>query len=144
LNGHLASGERVPVIKIWNVSVGLTINTLKGHTRQISALVNIKSDILASGSLDGTVRIWNHQNGTCLKTLTGHLNTILGLVWLHHNGILLSGSLDRTLKFWHVTRIVSNNQIENPKYGKCPTNCSFNEYFCILNFELKNQSKQSK
>jgi WD40 repeat protein len=118
LNGHLASGERSSLINIWNVTVGVKVHSLRGHSSEIYALVNIKSGILASASLDGTVKIWNYyQNGTCLKTLKGHLNTILSLVFLP-NDTLMSGSLDRTLKLWNVSRILSSNQIENLKYGK--------------------------
>ena len=51
-DGLLASGSR-------NVTNGLTIKTLTGHTSFVFSLAVLKDDSLARGSLEKTIRIWS-------------------------------------------------------------------------------------
>lgn len=55
----LITGSRDSLLKIWRVSDGNLLTTLKGHTGDINS-VDFSSDgrLIASGSQDGTVKIW--------------------------------------------------------------------------------------
>src|SRR2546426_12584722 len=64
-------------VRIWDVSQGVTLKELKGHTSFVNS-VNFSPDgkTLASGSSDNTVRIWDVSQGVTLKELTGHTNSV--------------------------------------------------------------------
>jgi WD40 repeat protein len=112
-NEYFACGESDSLIKIRNLTSGLLVIALSGHTLGIQSLIEIKSIYLASASYDGTIKIWNHVKGKCLQTLEGHFISVYSLVLLN-NFTLLSGSLDKTLKKWHLIEILSSptNKVE--------------------------------
>ena len=82
-------------IRTWNVTTGLTIKTLTGHTNPVHSLVVLQDGTLASGSFDGTIRIWNVTSGLTIKTLIVHAS--LALI---SDGALASGSWDGTIRIW--------------------------------------------
>jgi len=56
---YLASGSWDETIKIWRVSNGSLIRTLKGHTNYVlSVSFSPDGKYLASGSVDETIKIW--------------------------------------------------------------------------------------
>ncbi|MGZ3633961.1 MAG: WD40 repeat domain-containing protein [Parachlamydiaceae bacterium] len=75
------------------------VNTLKGHTDFVSALVELADGTLASGSKDKTIKLWDPVSGAMKHTLTGHTNGVNALVQLA-DGTLASGSGDKTIKLW--------------------------------------------
>ncbi len=61
-DGLLASGSSDKTIRIWNVTSGITIKTLTGHTGGVWSLVVLPNDsLLTSGSDDKTIRIWSQR-----------------------------------------------------------------------------------
>jgi WD40 repeat protein len=68
-------------IRIWNVSNGQRIATLKGHTDVITELKwRADSETLASASIDGTLRIWNALFAQQLQSLS-YPGRIYALDW---------------------------------------------------------------
>jgi TPR repeat protein/WD40 repeat protein len=87
-----------PSIKGRDWSLAPEIQTIKGHTSFVYALIELSDGLLASGSEDNTIKIWD-QAGKCVKTLEGHTSPVFTLIELR-DGRLASGSADRTIKIW--------------------------------------------
>ena len=55
-------------IKIWELTEGRCVKTLKGHTNYVFCVnFNPQSNLIVSGSYDESVRIWDVKNGKTLK-----------------------------------------------------------------------------
>ena len=52
------SGSDDKTIKIWNIETRACIQTLTGHTRSVTDLLELKNGNIVSGSEDGTIKIW--------------------------------------------------------------------------------------
>ncbi|MEH2171168.1 MAG: trypsin-like peptidase domain-containing protein [Nostoc sp.] len=100
----LASGSGDKTIKIWNLSTGKVINTLKGHSSWIkSVAISPDGRTLASGSGDKTIKIWNLSTGKLINTLKGHSDSIKSVAISPDGKILASGSDDKTIKIWNLS-----------------------------------------
>ena len=107
----LASGSTDKTIKVWNLSTGKLIHTLKGHTQSVTSLAmspGAKGDspILISGSADRSIKIWDLSTGELVRNLEGHTQSITSLAInpanrLSNNKTFASGSTDRTIKIWN-------------------------------------------
>jgi WD40 repeat protein len=99
----LASGSHDATIKIWNVSTGELITTLKGHSNSVNSVAfSPDSKIVASGSHDKTVKIWNVSRAE-LFTTKRHFNSVNSVVFSPNGKTLASGSSDKTIKIWNVS-----------------------------------------
>ena len=60
----VVSGSRDKSIKIWNISTGIDVTTLAGHSDIVST-VRLSSDdkFIVSASWDSTIKIWNFDSG---------------------------------------------------------------------------------
>ena len=57
-------------IKIWNLTKGICIQTLLGHSSNVTSIrVNGQNNTLASVSYDGTIKIWNLKTCECVETI---------------------------------------------------------------------------
>ena len=93
----LATGSLDGTAKLWRVSDGTLITTLKGHSDDITDLAfNPEGSILATGSWDNTVKLWRVSDGTLINTLEGHTNNIETLAFHPAGDILATGSGDDT------------------------------------------------
>jgi NTE family protein len=99
-DGTLASASRVGTIKMWDISTGEEIKTLKGHTDGVTSLILLNDGILASASYDKTIKLWDISTGKEIKTLKGHTDGVISLILLN-DGILASASYDNTIKLWY-------------------------------------------
>jgi WD40 repeat protein len=82
----------------------MTKNTLRGHAKSVTTLLNINSSpfLIASGSRDWTIKIWHVDTGKEVKTLLGHGSLVQCLVLLsNRTKHLASGSYDRTIRIWN-------------------------------------------
>jgi serine/threonine protein kinase len=105
----LASGTRNNTIKLWQLSTGRELRTLKGHSGWwLAAGVNsvaISRDgqTLASGSTDKTIKLWQVSKGQELRTLKGHNRVVNSVAFSPDGQTLASGSTDKTIKLWQVS-----------------------------------------
>jgi len=100
----LASGSNDKTIKIWNLTTGQEIHTLKGHSAGVySVAISPDGRTLASGSNDKTIKIWNLTTGQEIHTLKGHSAGVRSVAISPDGRTLASGSNDKTIKIWNLT-----------------------------------------
>ncbi|TVU40915.1 hypothetical protein EJB05_14400 [Eragrostis curvula] len=95
--GGIVSGGMDTLVLLWDLHKGEVVETMKGHTSQVTGLaVDSNGDIISS-SMDCTVRRW--RNGNAIEVWEAHkvaVQTVLKLP----TGELFTGSSDSTIKLW--------------------------------------------
>ena len=95
--GSGQSGE----VKIWDVTSGRAIFTLKGHTSAVwSVAFSPDGKRVASASLDQTVKVWDAETGQEMIALNGHTDGVSSVAFSPDGKRLVSASMDQTLKVW--------------------------------------------
>lgn len=92
------SGSYDETLKIWCLTSGRCLNTLRGHRGRVLCVYVSDNKILLSGSTDKTIKIWSLESGSNLQSLEGHLDAVTCLSLEAKR--IISGSLDRTIKLW--------------------------------------------
>ena len=89
--------------KLWDVTRGVEVASLAGHTAEIVSLnFNTAGDRIITGSFDHTTKVWDTATGRCLHTLAGHRGEISSTQFDFSGELCISGSIDRTCKIWNV------------------------------------------
>ncbi|CCX14312.1 WD40-repeat-containing domain protein [Pyronema domesticum] len=102
----LVSGSYDHTVKVWKISTGEILHTLRGHTQKVySVVLDHQRNRCISGSMDNMVKVWSLDTGTVLYTLEGH-SQLVGLLDLSHDR-LVSAAADSTLRIW------------DPETGQC-------------------------
>jgi F-box and WD-40 domain protein CDC4 len=102
----LVSGSYDHTVKVWKVSTGEILHTLRGHTQKVySVVLDHKRNRCISGSMDNMVKVWSLETGSVIYTLEGH-SQLVGLLDLSHDR-LVSAAADSTLRIW------------DPETGQC-------------------------
>jgi WD40 repeat protein len=99
------------IIKLWEVTTGKRLHTLKGHKDKVSSVVfSPKGDMLVSGSMDSTIKLWKASTGELISTLgaelffsAGHKKAVTSLAFTSNGKQLVSGGADKTVKVWEVS-----------------------------------------
>ena len=93
-------------IKLWEVSTGNELATLRGHSALVYCITfSPDGKSLASGSLDKTVKLWDVGTGNELATLRGHSALVYSVAFSPDGKVLTSSSLDKTVKLWDVATL---------------------------------------
>lgn len=111
------NGKTIPNIEIWDVEKSELEMTLKGHTKDITALqISQNEDLLFSGSLDKTIRVWNLNSRVCLHELNDE-SWIATLNYIEKQKKLISrsGYNDSNLIF-DLASLKSKRLDEGPNY----------------------------
>ncbi len=100
------------MIKLWDVSTGRQLGTLKGHSHAITSVAfspdgktlasGSQSTIIGSDTDSNTIRLWDVCIGHEKRVLKGHLSYVNSVVFSPDGQTLASGSLDCTIKLWDV------------------------------------------
>jgi len=72
-------------IRIWNITSGISLRTLTGHSDWVYVLTVLPFNRLASGSGTddvGEIKIWNMNSGTLISTLLGHDGRVRAFAFL--------------------------------------------------------------
>lgn len=90
-------------IKVWDLSRGALIRTLKGHRQGINAIaISAEQKRLVSGGSDGKLILWDLAAGRKLKTLEGHRRWINDILILGDGQRAISAAADKTLRIWQL------------------------------------------
>ncbi|GAB7350376.1 hypothetical protein MBLNU459_g1002t2 [Dothideomycetes sp. NU459] len=96
----LVSGSYDCTVRIWKISTGELLHSLRGHTQKVySVVLDHDRGRCISGSMDNLVKVWSIDSGMCLFNLEGH-TSLVGLLDLSHER-LVSAAADSTLRIWH-------------------------------------------
>lgn len=116
-------------IKQWDMNTGNCIQTIQGHSGEITSLaLEISNDdkpYLFSSSTDSTIKQWDIDTGRCIQTLNEHSQrvTTIALTFLTDNKPhLLSSSHDGTIKQWDIN---SGDCLQTIKTQKPASHVSF-------------------
>ena len=67
---HVAFTGGIGTVRIWDVSTGEEVLTLKGHTGAVNSVTfSADGKLIATASVDGTAKIWDAATGMNLLTL---------------------------------------------------------------------------
>ncbi|MGC2310804.1 MAG: hypothetical protein WA432_04245 [Candidatus Babeliaceae bacterium] len=75
-------------IGMWDLSKGIMLKTLKGHTEYVTQTI-LTGNMVISGSEDKTIKVWDLKKSISVQTLQGH-NGVIKTIALDKN-ILVSG-----------------------------------------------------
>ncbi|KAL2753650.1 hypothetical protein ACRALDRAFT_1082846 [Sodiomyces alcalophilus JCM 7366] len=97
----LVSGGCDRDVRVWDLTTGACLHTLRGHTSTVRCLKMSDSRTAISGSRDTTLRIWDIREGVCRNVLVGHGASVRCLEI--HGDIVVSGSYDTMAKVWSIS-----------------------------------------
>ncbi|KAF1977114.1 WD40 repeat-like protein, partial [Bimuria novae-zelandiae CBS 107.79] len=88
-------------IRLWDAATCAAIQTLRGHTYSVSAVVfSPDGKLIASASWDSTVRLWNAATGAATQTLRGHTLYVDAVMFSPDGKLVASASHDCTARLW--------------------------------------------
>jgi WD40 repeat protein/methionine-rich copper-binding protein CopC len=104
----IASASRDRTIRLWRVSDGVLLRTLRGHTgfgfvTVTSVVFSPDGSLIASASTDATIRLWRVSDGVLLRTLTGHAGFVTSVAFSPDGNLIASASTDATIRLWRVS-----------------------------------------
>ena len=96
----LVSGSLDKNIKMWDITSGSCLSTLRGHSDWVRGVAFNPRDpqMLVSCSVDKTIKVWNITSGACLSTLTGHTSAVGGFGFSADGQWLIAGFQDGMLR----------------------------------------------
>ncbi|KAK0622976.1 WD40-repeat-containing domain protein [Immersiella caudata] len=97
----LVSGGCDRDVRVWDLTTGNCLYTLRGHTSTVRCLKMSDANTAISGSRDTTLRIWDIRTGHCKNVLVGHQASVRCLEI--KGDIIVSGSYDTTAKVWSIS-----------------------------------------
>jgi WD40 repeat protein len=99
----LATGSVDNTIKLWDVSTGQELRTLKGPVNKFGAVAFSRDGKwLAGGGVDGKIHLWDVDSGEDVRDFAGHKLRIMALAFSRDGRLLASGSADSTVKIWEL------------------------------------------
>jgi WD40 repeat protein len=97
-DGRLASAA-FDGIKLWDLTSGKHLDSLKGNTSDIYSIAPSKDGRLLTSGVGKSVKVWDLRTNECIATLVGHTKDIRAMVCLENNR-LVSAAADETIKLF--------------------------------------------
>lgn len=97
----LVSGGCDRDVRVWDLTTGMAVHMLRGHTSTVRCLKMSGKDIAISGSRDTTLRVWDIRKGICKHVLIGHQASVRCLEIC--GDLVVSGSYDTTARIWSIS-----------------------------------------
>jgi WD40 repeat protein len=99
----LATGSEDQTIKMWDVTSGKVLTTLRSHTGGVTSVAfSPDGELLASGGEDQTIRLWDVSEGNVVARLQGHADNVTCVRFSPNGKLLASASHDGTVKLWDI------------------------------------------
>ncbi|KAI1124903.1 wd-repeat protein [Nemania abortiva] len=89
-------------ILIYELSTGVHMHSLRGHTDSIHCITYTPDSRILSGSSDHSCKVWDTSNGVCLRTLAGHGRSVRAVSSGPDGRRFSSLSLDEAVKIWDI------------------------------------------
>src|SRR5215213_474296 len=90
--------------RIWEVSTGQRLHTLKGHSDAVCSIAFSPSGSqIATASWDGTARLWDAESGRSLTVLQGHTAPLTSIEFDSSGELVVTSSFDGTARVWNVS-----------------------------------------
>lgn len=100
-------------INVYNISDGVLIRELEGHSRWINSITfTPNEDLLISASDDKEIRVWETKNWNCINILKGHNWRIESLVLNSSGNLLYSCGWDNFIIKWDLKEFKEIERIE--------------------------------
>ena len=102
--GSLVPENHEETIKLWEVSTGREVRTLKGHSEVVNSIVFSPDGRYAlSGGTDATIKLWEISTGREIRALTGHSSAVYSLAISPDGRHALTANDDKTAKLWEIS-----------------------------------------
>ncbi|NJP04472.1 MAG: protein kinase [Chloroflexaceae bacterium] len=99
----LVSASRDHTVRLWRVSDGRLVRTLRGHTQQVNRVVYSPDGLtLASVSDDMSIRIWQVADGRLQGVLEGHRDSVNDARYSQDGQLLATTGIDGTIRLWQI------------------------------------------
>ena len=110
-SSRIASGNNGNVIRIWDVSTGMVVKQLTGHSLKVRALAwSPDGSRLASGSSDHYLKVWDLTTGKATYSLHAHTSPVWALAWHRDGKRLASSGADGRLLLWDLEKITAEKK----------------------------------
>lgn len=83
-----AVGFRNGMIRTYKIKGFELVNTLKGHTDNITKIIKLSSDLIATSSYDERLKIWNFKENIMVKSLSGQGGKMISCFRVSNNEII--------------------------------------------------------
>jgi WD40 repeat protein len=91
------------LVKLWDVSTGKEVRTLKDHSDAVYGLAfSPDGKYLATGAADRAVKLWDVATGARLATLSDSTDWVYALAWSPDGKRLAAAGVDRSIRTWDV------------------------------------------
>jgi WD40 repeat protein len=99
---RLATGSEDGTAKVWQVSTGRELHTLRGaHTSDVCSVAwSPDGQRLATGGMDGMAKVWDASGGWKLLSTKRHASGVYSVSWSADGQRLATGNGDGTTKVW--------------------------------------------
>ncbi|CAL4083048.1 unnamed protein product, partial [Meganyctiphanes norvegica] len=105
---YIITGADDMLVKIWSITDGRLLATLRGASAEISDLaIDNENSLIAAGSCDKIIRVWNLQTLAPVAVLSSHTGMITALQFCpapDNEGVLVSTGGDGCVAFWTYSR----------------------------------------
>lgn len=98
---HFVSGELSGYLRLWCVSDGQAIWTVKAYNNWVHSIaVSPDGKIIAVGTTDYPIEFWDFATGNHLRSLVGHRDQVYCVAFHPTQSLLASASGDTTIRLW--------------------------------------------
>lgn len=96
-----SSGQTTPLIQVWDIESGKSLQTMSGHqTRIRSVAYSSDAATIVTGSEDNTVKIWDAESGICRFTLNDRGGAIWAVAIHPDKNIVAAAGVDQSVRLW--------------------------------------------
>ena len=97
---RLATASLDNTVKLWNVSDGQLVATLKGHGDGVAFVGFLSDGRIVTASLDKTLKVWAADGSVATTTLSGHQDYLACAAISRTGQLLASGGFDKIVRLW--------------------------------------------